>query len=113
MCVQRVGWRYSILLIQATTIFWDPAVCHPTTTNVAAEIRRRFFDTTQISVDGPTARLCTLSQSAVLGDMVNKLINGDFNEDEWLHMLRVCGIERAKNVATIMRAHMLLIEVVQ
>ena len=45
------------------------------------------FLTMQVPVDGPTARLRTLSQSAVLGELIYKLINGDFNEDEWLHML--------------------------
>ena len=59
----------------------------------------------QISVDGPTARLCTLSQSAVLGDLVNKLINGDFNEDEWLHMLREAWRNRLWNRVSKERSH--------
>lgn len=73
--------------------------------NVAAEIRRRFFDTMQVPVDGPTARLRTLSQSAVLGELIYKLINGDFNEDEWLHMLREAWRNHLWNRVSRERSH--------
>ena len=56
-------------------------------------------------MDGPTARLRTLSQSAVLGELIYKLINGDFNEDEWLHMLREAWRNHLWNRVSRERSH--------
>ena len=38
--------------------------------------------------DGPTARLVVLSQDATLGPLVQQLLCGQIQEDEWLHNLR-------------------------
>ena len=37
--------------------------------------------------------------------MLNKLINGDFNEDEWLHMLREAWRNRLWNRVSKERSH--------
>lgn len=54
----------------------------------AATIRQRFQEQPRKICDGPTARLVLLSQDDTLGPLVQQLLCGQIQEDEWLHNLR-------------------------